>query len=153
AKRLRPDRGGRHRPGAHAARPAERGVGAAHAGPRHDRPVGQAFQPDRLAWVRLESLTYEEMRQSMMNLLCIAAAPAAGFLPILVPVLLGLAAVYLLLPRPQPFPRLWGATAGGLALLAAGWLVLRGGEFNPEAVLFYAFAAIAVASGALLVTQ
>jgi NADH:ubiquinone oxidoreductase subunit 6 (subunit J) len=81
-----------------------------------------------------------------------AGPPAAGFWPILVPVVLGLAAVYLLLPRPQPLPRLWGAAAGGLALLSAGGLLLRG-EFNPESVLFYAFSAIAVASGTLLVTQ
>jgi NADH:ubiquinone oxidoreductase subunit 6 (subunit J) len=89
----------------------------------------------------------------MINLFCFAAVAAAGFWPILVPVLLGLAAVYLLLPRPQPFPRLWGAGAGGLALLSAGWLLLRGGEFGAESVLFYAFSAIAVASGTLLVTQ
>jgi NADH:ubiquinone oxidoreductase subunit 6 (subunit J) len=89
----------------------------------------------------------------MINLLLFAAAPANGFWPNLVPVLLGLAAIYLLLPRPQPFPRLWGAAAGGLALLSAGWLLLRGGEFNPESVLFYAFSAIAIASGTLLVTQ
>lgn len=37
---------------------------------------------------------------------------------------LGLAAVYLLLPRPRPFRQVWGAAAAGLAVILAGiWIV------------------------------
>src|SRR5262249_61218942 len=67
---------------------------------------------------------------------------------LLVPAALGLAAVFLLLPRARRFPPLWGALLGGLALVLAGlWLV------GPEtalgvAILFYAFPAVAVVGGA-----
>src|SRR5262245_33922732 len=66
---------------------------------------------------------------------------------------LGLLAVYLLLPRPRRFPLLWGAGATALALLAGGWLVLRVTSLSVEAFLFYAFSAIAIVAGGLLVTQ
>ncbi|HYT92070.1 MAG TPA: hypothetical protein VEL76_25370, partial [Gemmataceae bacterium] len=45
------------------------------------------------------------------------------FWPILVPVLLGLIAVYLLLPRARRYPPLWGGVAAGLALATGGWLL------------------------------
>src|SRR5437763_1212208 len=77
----------------------------------------------------------------------------AHFWPIALPVLLGAAAVYLLLPRPRNYPTLWGAAAGAAALLLAGWLLIHGGGFNPETILFYAFSAIAIMSGVLLITQ
>jgi NADH:ubiquinone oxidoreductase subunit 6 (subunit J) len=72
---------------------------------------------------------------------------------LILPVVLGLAGVYLLLPRARGYPPLWGAAASGLALVLSGVLLVRAGGFNPETVLFYAFAAVAVVAGGLLVTQ
>src|SRR5438270_923444 len=84
--------------------------------------------------------------------------PTASFWPILLPLVLGLAAIYLLLPRakrhPLPrYPHLWGAAAAGLALLSAGGLLIWGRAAPVEAVLFYAFSAIAIVGGGLLITQ
>jgi NADH:ubiquinone oxidoreductase subunit 6 (subunit J) len=78
---------------------------------------------------------------------------ARGLWPIALPVLLGLAAVCLLLPRPRGYPGLTGAVLAGAALLAAGWFLIRGGAADPPTVLFYAFAGIAVTAGGLMVTQ
>ena len=72
---------------------------------------------------------------------------------IVLPLLAGAAAIYLLLPRPRAFPALWGALLGGLALVLAGWLVVGFNVLTPESFLFYAFSAAAVGFGALLVTQ
>jgi NADH:ubiquinone oxidoreductase subunit 6 (subunit J) len=68
-------------------------------------------------------------------------------------IVLGAAAVYLLLPRPRRYPPLWGAVAGGLALLGAGALLIGVRAVNPETLLFYAFSGGAVGAGGLLVTQ
>jgi NADH:ubiquinone oxidoreductase subunit 6 (subunit J) len=89
----------------------------------------------------------------MMPSPLIIAAVTPALWPILPPVGLGLLAVYLLLPRARPYPPLWGAAAGALALLLAGALVVRAGAVTPEALLFYAFSAVAVVAGTLLVTQ
>jgi NADH:ubiquinone oxidoreductase subunit 6 (subunit J) len=70
-----------------------------------------------------------------------------------IPVGLGLIAVYLLLPRPRSYPPRWGAIVAGLALVAAGFLLTRLGGAWVETVLFYAFAALAILGGGLLVTQ
>ena len=69
----------------------------------------------------------------------------------------GTVAVYLLLPRPRPYPAWIGASAlPPLAVLdSPGATILRtGGSLRSETFLFfYAFSAIAVVSGTLLVTQ
>jgi NADH-quinone oxidoreductase subunit J len=72
--------------------------------------------------------------------------------PIAPCVLLGGVAVFLLLPRPRPFPVWIGGALGGLALLLTGGLLVHTGV-SVESVLFYAFAGIAVTAGAMLVTQ
>jgi NADH:ubiquinone oxidoreductase subunit 6 (subunit J) len=76
--------------------------------------------------------------------------------PLLAPIglcmVMGLVAVYLLLPRPRRYPVLWGGAAGGVAMVLAGSLLVRTGA-TVEAVLFYAYAGIAVVAGGLLVTQ
>jgi NADH-quinone oxidoreductase subunit J len=78
----------------------------------------------------------------------------ATLLPALVA---GAAAVYFLLPRPQPYPWWIGALLGAVALLLAGVMILRTGAVTrqtfPETFLFYVFSAIAIVSGVLLVTQ
>ncbi len=75
------------------------------------------------------------------------------FAPIWGPLLAGAAAIFLLLPRPRAYPVLWGVLAAGAALLLAGFLLVRLDALTPEAFLFYAFSAIAVVSGGLLITQ
>src|SRR5580698_7743757 len=79
-----------------------------------------------------------------------AASPLVTIVP---PVLAGGVAVFLLLPRPNPFPRLWGAGAAALALLLTGILLVHTSLSRAETVLFYAFSAIAVLAGGSLVTQ
>jgi NADH:ubiquinone oxidoreductase subunit 6 (subunit J) len=46
-----------------------------------------------------------------------------------------------------------GALLAGLALMVAMFLILRTGVLSPETGLFYAFAALAIVAGVLLVTQ
>src|SRR5262245_57632583 len=69
------------------------------------------------------------------------------------PLLAGAAAVYLLLPRPRQIAPAWGALAAALALLLAGWLLIRGAVFSVETILFYAFSGIALLAAGLLITQ
>jgi NADH:ubiquinone oxidoreductase subunit 6 (subunit J) len=66
---------------------------------------------------------------------------------------LGAAAIYLLLPRPRPFPTWWGAGLGTLALVLAGILLVQPGGTVPQTILFYAFSAIAIFSGTMLISQ
>lgn len=70
-----------------------------------------------------------------------------------VALVLGLAAVYLLLPRPRPYPPLWGAAAAAAAILVAGYALIHRAPTRGETVLFYGFAGIAILSGGLLITQ
>jgi NADH:ubiquinone oxidoreductase subunit 6 (subunit J) len=71
----------------------------------------------------------------------------------LIPVALGLVAIYLLLPRVHRYPPVWGGLLGGLALVFAGWSLIHAEGRLGETVLFYAFSAIAIVAGALLITQ
>jgi len=73
--------------------------------------------------------------------------------PIALTALLGLVAVYTLLPRPRRMPVLLGMACGVLALGLTGWLIIRASSFTLETLLFYVFAATAVLAGGLLVTQ
>lgn len=84
----------------------------------------------------------------------LAARPGANGdpWPIVLVAVLGGAAIYLLLPRPKPYPTLWGATLGTLALVAAGVLLVNTGSASIESILFYAFSAMAIISGTFLVT-
>jgi NADH:ubiquinone oxidoreductase subunit 6 (subunit J) len=84
-----------------------------------------------------------------------AALPlqVADLWPIVLPLLAGGAAVYLLLPRPRNYPPLLGAAATALALLLAGWLLVRREVFTVASLLFYVFSAIAIIAGGMLITQ
>lgn len=72
--------------------------------------------------------------------------------PIVLPLLIGGAAIYVLLPRPRAHSVMLGAGLGLLALVMAGVLLTRA-RVNVETILFWSFSAIAIISGALLVTQ
>jgi NADH:ubiquinone oxidoreductase subunit 6 (subunit J) len=67
--------------------------------------------------------------------------------------LLGAIGIYLLLPRPRPYPFWWGAACSAAALLAAGFLIIHTHVLSSETVLFYCFSGLAIGAGALLVTQ
>src|SRR5689334_12380719 len=73
-------------------------------------------------------------------------------LGVVVLVVLGGAGIYLLLPRPQARRVLVGGVLALLALLTLGFL-LSPVTLTPESFLFYLFAAVAVLSGCLLITQ
>jgi NADH:ubiquinone oxidoreductase subunit 6 (subunit J) len=74
------------------------------------------------------------------------------FWPVLLPIAVGLAAVYLLLPRVRRYPPLWGGVLAALALILGGWLLIRTDTAAPQTVLFYAFSGLAVLGGGLLIT-
>src|SRR5438093_2832674 len=74
-------------------------------------------------------------------------------LAIVLPVILGAMGIYLLLPRVRPYPAVWGAGISAMALLLAGFTLIRGGMGAPENLLFYCFSAIAIVSGTLLISQ
>ena len=77
----------------------------------------------------------------------------AEHLPLTAVVVLGLAAVYWLLPRPRPWPPYPGLLAAAVALLLTGWLFIWNRAASPETVLFYCFSGVAVLAGGMLVTQ
>lgn len=73
--------------------------------------------------------------------------------PMALAVGLGMAALYVLLPRPKMMPRLLGAALGAAALVAgAAWLTTLGGS-RVESILFYSFSGMAILSGAVMITQ
>src|SRR5262249_34739061 len=79
---------------------------------------------------------------------------AVDLWPMNLVVVLGLVAVYVLLPRPRRIiAPLGGAALAAAALVLAGGILIWGRAAPVEAVLFYAFAGIAIVSGGLLVTQ
>jgi NADH:ubiquinone oxidoreductase subunit 6 (subunit J) len=82
-----------------------------------------------------------------------AAPTAAEWWPIVLPLVAGGAAIYLLLPRPKAYPRLWGTGLGLLALVLTGVLLSRSRIVSPETILFWTFSITGIVSGALLVTQ
>jgi NADH:ubiquinone oxidoreductase subunit 6 (subunit J) len=69
------------------------------------------------------------------------------------PLLIGAAAVFVLLPRPRPLPAVAGVAAALAALALAAWHFLIGVGLSVESFLFLVFSALAIASGLLLVTQ
>ncbi len=78
-------------------------------------------------------------------------------LPLLLPIVLGFGAIYLLLPRPSRFPATVGGILGLGALLTLGLFIGNELPSDPRqsvgSVLFYAFAALAVLFAGLTLTQ
>jgi NADH:ubiquinone oxidoreductase subunit 6 (subunit J) len=73
--------------------------------------------------------------------------------PIVLPAALGCLAVYLLLPRPRPFPTILGAGVGTAALLLAANFLVRFKVIGVEPLLFFVFAGIALTSGVILLSK
>jgi NADH:ubiquinone oxidoreductase subunit 6 (subunit J) len=75
--------------------------------------------------------------------------------PIIVSCALGFFGVYLLLPRPRPYPVWWGACLCGAAVVIAGWLIINAHAFRDwvETLLFYLFAAVALLGAGMLLSQ
>jgi NADH-quinone oxidoreductase subunit J len=71
----------------------------------------------------------------------------------LAPPLLGFAAIFLLLPRARRMAPIWGGLLAALALIAGAIILVRTQATTMEAILFYAFAGIAVAAGILMIAQ
>jgi NADH-quinone oxidoreductase subunit J len=80
-----------------------------------------------------------------------AALRALG--PIALAAGLGMAALYVLLPRPKALPRLLGAALAAAALVAGGAVLTRAAGPRVEAVLFYCFSGLAVVAGGVMITQ
>jgi NADH-quinone oxidoreductase subunit J len=78
-------------------------------------------------------------------------SPALG--PILLAAGLGMAALYILLPRPKTYPRLLGAALGALALVAAAAFIVPAAGAHIETVLFYAFSGLALVAGGVMITR
>jgi len=74
---------------------------------------------------------------------------------ILPPIVVGVLAIYLLLPRPQKIPKVLGVVAGiGSLILGALAIAPEAGRGSwIEAILFYSFSTIAIVGGVLLITQ
>jgi NADH:ubiquinone oxidoreductase subunit 6 (subunit J) len=83
----------------------------------------------------------------------VAAAGLLFIVPLPVVLLVSATAIYLSLPRPQPYPLLIRGITGGLAVLSVLAVLISWGPFSPETVLFFCFAGMAVLFGGLLVTQ
>ncbi len=78
---------------------------------------------------------------------------AAGNWAILVPTALGLAGIWVLLPKGGRARPPWAAPLCAAAMVMGGVLLIRAEAALPETILFYAFAGIAVLGGGLLLTQ
>ncbi len=89
----------------------------------------------------------------MLYCLFSAVPTSAELWPIALPLLLGGAAVYFLLPRPKTFPRWWSAGLSMIALVLGGVLPMLGSGVSPESILFWSFSLLGIVSGVLLVTQ
>ncbi len=73
--------------------------------------------------------------------------------PLTLAAVVGLLAIYLLLPRPRRLPLVWGIAAGIAALFAVVVLVIPPTRLSVEGVIFYVCAVTAILAGGLLVTQ
>lgn len=73
--------------------------------------------------------------------------------PVLVPVAFGFLAVWLLMPRARPWPRVWGWSFGLVALATAGVLLLHPAARPLPGALFGLFAAAALLAAVCMITS
>src|SRR5579862_3976742 len=70
------------------------------------------------------------------------------------PLAVGLVALYLLLPKPRKRPVVVGALLGILAVVGGGALLFRYGPSPlPERILFWCFSVLAILGGGAMLTQ
>jgi NADH-quinone oxidoreductase subunit J len=88
------------------------------------------------------------------------AEPARGIMPflqeswlLLLPPVLGFAAIYLLLPKARRAKPIWGGVLAAIAIILGAAVLVRTDAIVVEAILFYAFAGIAVVAGVMMITQ
>jgi NADH-quinone oxidoreductase subunit J len=96
----------------------------------------------------------------MVFFLIAQAEPAKGLTPflkenwlVLLPVVLGFAAIYLLLPQARRVKPIWGGVLAAVALIFGAGVLIRTDALLVEALLFYAFAGIAISGGVMMITQ
>lgn len=73
--------------------------------------------------------------------------------PLVAPLALGAAAIYLLLPHPRAQFRWVGAALGGLSLGLAGYLLVHFGTLTAETFLFYVFSGLALLGAGATISQ
>ncbi|MBM4073384.1 MAG: hypothetical protein FJ271_31345 [Planctomycetes bacterium] len=81
------------------------------------------------------------------------AAGLARYWLALLPAALGFVGVYCLLPQAKGGRPMLGTLLGGAALALTGWLLLRHDGILPERILFYAFSALAIVGGGMVLAQ
>lgn len=72
---------------------------------------------------------------------------------LLMPPVLGFAAIYLLLPKARRSKPIWGGVLAAIALILGAAVMVRTDTIWQESLLFYAFAGLAVAAGVMMITQ
>ena len=92
-----------------------------------------------------------------MSFILLADEPTPGFLrenwAVLLPVVIGFAAIYLLLPQASRRTPIWAGALAGFAVILGAALLVRNETVWQETLLFWAFAGGAVGSGVMMITQ
>jgi NADH-quinone oxidoreductase subunit J len=96
----------------------------------------------------------------MFFVLTADAEPAKGLVPflqenwlVLMPLVLGFASIYMLLPQAQRKRPIWAGVLAALALILGGAILIRTGTSAVESLLFLAFAGSAIIGGVMMITQ
>jgi NADH-quinone oxidoreductase subunit J len=96
----------------------------------------------------------------MFGILIADSEPAKGLMPflkenwlVLLPAVLGFAAIYLLLPRVRRFNLIWGSALAVIGLVLGAAVLVRTDAVWIEALLFYSFSGLAVVAGVMMITQ
>lgn len=77
----------------------------------------------------------------------------SAYWPALLPAALAGIALYLLLPRARPYPKLLAALASAAAVISVGMFLIRNEFALVEGLLFYVFAGLAVLFAGLMLSQ
>lgn len=72
---------------------------------------------------------------------------------VLLPVVLGFAAIYVMLPQARRVKPIWGGALAAVALILGAGVLIRTDSLLVETLLFYAFAGIAIGGGVMMITQ
>jgi len=89
----------------------------------------------------------------MMNLVAITPVVERSLGPIALAAGVGMAALYILLPRPKTMSRWLGAALGAAAMVLAALFLMRAAGPRVETILFFCFAGLAIVGAAAMITQ